>query len=260
MQFAANLSMLYGGLPVDKRFAAAAQDGFRAAEILQPYDESPQWYAQQLARHGLQLALVNIPVSADYPTGLAGRPDQVAAFRDSMHRAAEVCAATGCRSVHVLAGLRDSSLAFAEQQAALHDNLRWATTQYPSLALNLEALNATDVPGYFYHRPQDVIRELDALGLPAVGLQFDFYHVVKQGLDVRDSLDLSRRWLRHVQIAGAPERHEPDLDRDDLLPGLAILHEQGYRGFVGLEYRPRPDGDAGLAWLQPLRNRGWVRF
>ena len=60
-QFAANLSMLYPELPFMQRFAAAAQDGFKAVEYLFPYAYSKQELAQALHAHGLEQVLFNAP-------------------------------------------------------------------------------------------------------------------------------------------------------------------------------------------------------
>lgn len=253
MKLAANLTLLYSNLPVHERFAAAAKDGFRHVEILSPYDESPDWYAQQLQRHGLQLVLVNTPVmSPDHPVGVAAQPAERERFREAMHQVAAVCRATGCTAVHVMAGKRDPACSRETQSATLHDNLRWASRQYPDLTLQLEALNSLDVPGYFYSVPEQVAQELAVLNIPQAGMQFDFYHVVREGLSPAEQVERHFPWIRHVQIAGAPDRHEPDLARHDLMAGTRRLRALGYDAFMGLEYRPETTAGEGLAWIRPL--------
>lgn len=253
MKLAANLSLLYADLPVAERFAAAAADGFRHVEILAPYDESPEWYARELERHGLQLILINTPaVLPEYPFGMAAQPRAGQLFRDAMEQAAAVCWATGCRAVHVMAGKLDPRYSRQTQATSLHDNLRWASDAYPELVLQLEALNRADVPDYFYHLPEQVALELAAIDRAQVGMQYDFYHVVKEGLSPVEQLERFHSLIRHVQIAGAPARHEPDLQRDGLMPGIRRLLDGGYDGYMGLEYRPAKTAKDGLSWLQPL--------
>ena len=58
-RFAANLSMLYPELDFLDRFEAAAKDGFKAVEILFPYDWAPREIAARLNANGLQLVLLN---------------------------------------------------------------------------------------------------------------------------------------------------------------------------------------------------------
>ncbi len=262
MLLAANISLLYNSLSIDKSLNAAAQDGFSWIEILAPYEHAPQWYADQLAQTGLKLSLINTPgVQPEHPMGLAAQPDQVATFQKSMGQAAAVCEATGCRCVHVLAGWQREDYSVRQQRDVLLDNLRWAHERFPDLTLHLEGLNRYDVPNYFYYRPDQVADVLTALtGLP-VGMQFDFYHVVREGLAITSQL--ARHWAHvvHVQVAGAPARHEPDTSRDGMMEGFQALNELDYGGLVGLEYRPASGVAAdGLHWLEPLKQQGLVRF
>ncbi|MCH8857054.1 MAG: hypothetical protein IIA03_12630 [Proteobacteria bacterium] len=57
--------------------------------------------------------------------------------------------------------------------------------------------------------------------------------------------------LVHVQLAGVVFRHEPA--PQEYAAELALLEERGWPGAVGLEYRPRADTRAGLAWLKDAR-------
>ncbi len=47
-KFAANLGMLFTELPFEQRFAAAARNGFKAVELLFPYDHTPSDIAKWL--------------------------------------------------------------------------------------------------------------------------------------------------------------------------------------------------------------------
>ena len=61
--------------------------------------------------------------------------------------------------------------------------------------------------------------------------------------------------IGHMQIAGVPDRNEPDggeLNNRFLFEELDRL---GYDGFVGCEYRPRGETRAGLGWFAPYRAR-----
>src|SRR5690606_39406554 len=87
---AANLTLLYGQLPLEARFEAAARDGFRAVEILYPYDRSPAWYAARLREFELELALINTPVDADAaPVGRAAQCGETENFRNDFARSEE---------------------------------------------------------------------------------------------------------------------------------------------------------------------------
>jgi hydroxypyruvate isomerase len=60
--------------------------------------------------------------------------------------------------------------------------------------------------------------------------------------------------VAHVQIAGVPERHEPDVGEVHHPALFARLDALRYAGWVGCEYRPARGGpggtSAGLGWLR----------
>jgi hydroxypyruvate isomerase len=67
--------------------------------------------------------------------------------------------------------------------------------------------------------------------------------------------DLTRRlekligYIGHIQIAGVPERHEPDAGELNIVHLFDVLDELGYDGWVGCEYRPAGRTEDGLDWF-----------
>jgi hydroxypyruvate isomerase len=55
--------------------------------------------------------------------------------------------------------------------------------------------------------------------------------------------------VMHVHLSDNPGRHEPGTGAIRWREGLAWLRANGYRGHVGLEYRPRGATLAGLGFL-----------
>ena len=90
--------------------------------------------------------------------------------------------------------------------------------------------------------------------MPNVKVQMDLYHAQIVEGDLSTKL---RRWLSdisHIQIAGVPDRHEPDTGELNCYALFDLLDELGYKGWVGCEYRPRAGTLPGLVWLDKL---GW---
>jgi len=60
-KLAANLSWIYQEVPFLQRFGAAAAHGFKAVEILFPYEAPAADIAGELKKHKLTQALFNLP-------------------------------------------------------------------------------------------------------------------------------------------------------------------------------------------------------
>lgn len=250
MKLAANLSLLYPGLPLADRMTLAARDGFTGVEILFPYQLAPSALAQLLRSNGLELVLINTPPGENGEKGLACVPGQEPQFRQGFARALTVCEETGCRMIHVMAGMPPAQELPAACATTLRDNLRQAAAlaEKVGVTITLEALNRHDMPGYFYYLPEQVAAVIQAVAHPAVRLQFDLYHSQREGLNLEQELASVREHVQHVQFAGVDGRHEPDLTDERVLNTLRALARGGYAGWIGCEYIPRADTTNGLAW------------
>ncbi|RMX06032.1 hydroxypyruvate isomerase [Corticibacter populi] len=262
-RLAANLGFLYQEWPFEERFAAAAADGFKGVEYPVPYAHEPAWLAGQLRAHGLQQVLFNAPAggaSRDAVRraweggwrGTASLPGEQAAFRYGIDLALEYAQALDCPQIHVMSGINPGG-SDRDRLLWLH-NLAWAAERAAQqhVSLLIEAINHTDMPGYWLHTQQQAHAALIEIGHPGLGMQLDFYHCqMTEG----DALaQLRHYWpgglVRHTQIAGAPGRHEPDHGSLQWRELLAFLDAAGYQGWLGLEYRPRQGTRAGLGWLR----------
>jgi len=260
-QFAANLSMLYPEHPFLDRFVAAARDGFQAVEYLFPYAFKTDDIAARLKANGLQQVLFNAP-PGDWDAGergLACLPGRDSEFRDGVHQALAYAQALACPRVHIMAGLVPAG---TDRQALMPTylaNLRWACAQAAPLGIDLliEPINTRDIPGFFLNRQDHAHEVLASVGAANLKVQMDLHHCqIVEGdvaMKLRQYLPTGR--VGHVQIAGVPQRHEPDLGELNYPYLFSVLDELGYSGWVGCEYRPaagmQPGGtSAGLGWLK----------
>jgi 2-dehydrotetronate isomerase len=262
-RFAANLSMLYPELGFLDRFAAAAADGFAAVEYLFPYAHEPKVLAACLAEHGLQQVLFNGP-PGDWEhgeRGLAGLPGREDEFRRSIDRALSYAEALSCPRVHVMEGLAPAGVERARLLATYQTNLAWAVQQAASAkrTLLIEPINTRDIPGYLLNRQDEAHRLVQEIGSANLQVQMDLYHCqIVEGdvaMKLRHYLPTGR--VGHLQIAGVPERHEPDIGELNHAYLFGVIDEVsascGWNGWIGCEYRPRrgaqPGGtSAGLGW------------
>ena len=254
-RLAANLSYLFTERPFLDRFEAAARWGFRAIEHQFPYTEAPESaIRKRLHAHDLQVVLFNLPPGDEGERGLGGLPGREAEFREGLDLALRYCRATGCPRLHAMWGVPDEETSLVESRATFVANLREAAPRAAEAGVTLlvEPLNPRDNPGYPLNRQADAHALVAEVGAPNVKVQFDLYHCQIVEGDVAPKLD---RWVGgpdsnvgHIQIAGPPDRLEPDageLNYAWLLPRIDAL---GYAGWVGCEYRPAAGTEEGLAW------------
>ena len=272
-KFAANLSMLYNELSFLDRFEAAARDGFLGVECLFPYAWPAQEMAARLRDNGLRQVLLNAPPGgtdaassvAAWDSALRGTAcvlGREAEFRQGVEMALAYAETLDCPRIHLMAGLVPTGVERDAVRATYVANLRWAAAQAAQAGRGvlIEPINARDMPRYFLNR-QDHAHEIVAeVGAPNLQVQMDLYHCQIVEGDVATKLRqyLPTGRVGHIQIAGVPERHEPDSGElnDRYLLGVldTVAAQCGWDGWVGCEYRPRrgavPGGTSdGLGWM-----------
>jgi len=261
-QFAANLSMLYNDVDFLDRFAAAAADGFTAVEYLFPYAYASEELAARLKAHGLRQVLFNAPPGnwEAGERGIACLPGREAEFRDGLGQALAYAKALDCPRVHVMAGLVPAGHDTAKVRATYVANLRHAAGEAAKLGVDLliEPINGRDMPGFFLSRQDQAHALLAEIDAPNVKVQMDLYHaqIVEGDLAMKLRHYLPTGRVGHLQIAGVPERHEPDVGELNYSYLFRLLDELGYAGWIGCEYRPArgaaPHATSdGLGWLKP---------
>ncbi|WP_273285906.1 2-oxo-tetronate isomerase [Reinekea forsetii] len=255
-KLAANLSMLFTEVDFMDRFQAASAAGFDAVEYLFPYAFSAQDIRAQLQKHGLVQALFNAPPGdwAAGERGIACIPGREEEFRAGIATALEYAKILGNTRLHVMAGLMPDNIDQALATETYVSNLRYAAQQVKEAGLTIlvEPINDIDMPGYFVNYQEDGAALIDEIDEPNVRLQFDFYHCQMMQGNVLSTFRKLRAYVDHVQIAGVPNRHEPDVGELNYRYLLAELDKDGYAGFVGCEYKPLAGTVDGLHWINKL--------
>jgi hydroxypyruvate isomerase len=204
-KLAANLSWIYQEVPFLQRFGAAAAHGFKAVEILFPYEAPAAEIAAELKKHKLTQALFNLPPGdwSKGERGVAALPGREAEFAAALDKALDYAKVLECRTLHVMSGM----IAPGADTKAMHR----------TFVSNLK-------------------------------LQLDLYHLQVTEGDLQKRTERLFPITAHVQIAGNPDRNEPDIGEVNHLYLLDVLDRLGYQGYVGLEYKPKTTTGAGLGW------------
>lgn len=254
-KFAANLSTQFNEVPFTERFAAAAQAGFRAVEFLFPYDYPAEQLKQLLEENQLQLVLFNTAPGnvAAGEWGVSAIPGREAEARADIDRALDYALALSCPQVHIMAATVPPGADREAYCATFISNMRYAAERFAPHGINLliEALNPATKPNYLYASQYQTLEMVERIDRPGIFTQLDLFHAqLVDGNLSRLIRDYAGRY-RHIQIASAPERHEPDEGEINYPWLFRLLDEVGYDGWIGCEYIPRGNTQDGLGWFTP---------
>jgi 2-dehydrotetronate isomerase len=251
-RFAANISTMFTGAPFAERIQAAAAAGFAAVECQFPYEVEAGELEARLDQAGIDLVLLNTPPGdfAAGERGLAALPGREAEFRAGLDRALEYASRLGCPQIHVMAGVRPDGVDRDACLAVYRANLRIAadTCGRAGKVALIEPINTRDIPGYLLNTPAEGAALIAEVGSDSLGLQFDFYHTQIMTGDLARSFERHLPLIGHVQIAGVPERHEPDTGEVNYPYLFDLIDRLGYAGWVGCEYFPAAGAEEGLGW------------
>jgi 2-dehydrotetronate isomerase len=251
-RFNANLSWLFQDRPFLERFAAAANSGFKGIEILFPYDQPAATIRSALQSNGQEMVLINAPPgnfnAGD--RGLAALPGREKEFRQTFDQALSYAEVLQCKRIHVMSGVIGQSDR-TEAQATFLSNLEYVLDKIEDseLTILIEPINTRDIPGYFLTTVEQADGILQKLSHPALKIQFDWYHGQIMGGDLARRTEKFFPKVGHFQLAGVPDRAEPNLGEINFPFLFQLVDRLQYDGWIGCEYRPKGSTEEGLAWM-----------
>ena len=259
-KLAANLSTMFCEVPFLERFERAARAGFSAVEFQFPYKFSASDVAGELKRNRLEIVLFNMPPGdlAAGERGHASLPEARERFAESIGIALDYALKIGCRQLHCMAGVLSGDASMDEREDTFVDNLLHAARVLAPHGIRalIEPLNPYDTPNYFLTSVDQAAGIVRRVGSDQVRIQYDLYHQSRTRGELLATFDRHRELIAHIQIAGNPGRHEPDAGEIDYRFVLQALEARGYAGFVGCEYTPAGETDAGLGWAREWLEAG----
>jgi hydroxypyruvate isomerase len=151
-----------------------------------------------------------------------------------------------------MAGLVPDGHDRAEAERTYVANLRYAAERLASEGVTaiIEPINNRDIPGYFLNTTTQAMGIIERVAHPNLQLQLDLYHVQIMEGDLAHRIRALAGRYPHIQIAGNPGRHEPDIGEINYPFLFDLLDEIGYAGWIGCEYRPKGETRAGLGWAR----------
>jgi hydroxypyruvate isomerase len=263
--YTVNCSILFTELPLLERPRAARAAGFDAVEFWWPFDSPTpadadvDAFTGAIQEAGVRLSGLNF-AAGDMPggdRGILSDPAMTAAFRDNVDIAVGIAETVGTRAFNALYGNRGENVSPAAQDEVASANLAFAAAAAQRIGAIVLIEPVSGAPRYPIRTAADAVGVIDRVhgehGTSNLRLLADLYHLAVNADDVRAAIrDYSDR-IGHVQIADAPGRGEPGTGELPLGSYLDDLLAAGYRGHIGLEYKPTRSDT--FDWL-PRAERG----
>ena len=238
-----NVEFLFADASADfsERVAIAAAAGVRAIEFWGWRDKDVDGLERVLRAGDVRVtAMVVDPI-----VSMVCEPDQfVTAVRETAGVAGRLRAST----IIIASGARDESATAPEQFDLTVDALRVALpyAEASGVTLAIEGVNRFDHPTALVTHLHHALSIVEAVGSTALGVVVDFYHASRMNEPVAETIGERVGLIRHMQLAGLPERDEPAADCTPYLETVRAFRKGGYDGPIGLEYRPQLE--SGASW------------
>jgi hydroxypyruvate isomerase len=261
LPYEVNCSLLFTELPLLERPEAAKSAGFDGVEFWWPFaeavpaDKDVDAFVRAVRDAGVQLVGLNF-FAGDMPggdRGLVSWPARAQEFRDNVNVVVGIGGQLGCRAFNALYGNRVDDAAPTEQGEVAVENLALAARTVARIngTVLLEPVSGAD--RYPLLTAADALAVIDrvreASGAENLCLLADLYHLAVNGDDIDKVIADHAGRVAHVQIADAPGRNEPGTGTLPLERQLSDLEAAGYRGWIGLEYKPAGTTLDSFGWL-----------
>jgi len=244
------VEMLYRELPFVERLRAVEQAGCPAYEFWRLAGKDLDSIVAEQQRLGL--------ICAGLLGGEDGRiadPSSRDRYLASLERAVAAARKLGAKSLIVTSGDRIPDLSPSAQYTSMVEALKESLpiVEPRGITLVLEPLNSlVDHRGIFLDRSADGFRIIDEVNSPNVKLLYDIYHMQVMEGNLIATIQANLDQIGHLHVADVPGRHEPGTGEINYRNVFRAISEAGYRGFVGLEFRPSVDSAAALAAVRNL--------
>jgi len=218
----------------NERVSIAAAAGVRAIEFWGWRNKDVDGLERVLRANDVRVtAMVVDPI-----VSMVCEPQQFAA---AIRETVVVAGRLGASTIIVASGARDEAASAADQcdraVAALRSALPFAEASGVTLAL--EGVNTFDHPTMYVNRLDTALSLVEAVGSTALGVVVDFYHASRMNELVAETIGDRVALIRHVQLAGLPNRDEPSAGSAPYLDTVRAFRSGGYDAPIGLEYRPQ---------------------
>jgi hydroxypyruvate isomerase len=237
-RFAVNVEMWWRDLPFLERVRKAAEFGYPAFEFW-PWQSKD---LDALASITRQLGIAVAQFTAwGFRPGL-NHPDNHDAFVEAIRAGCEVAKKLDCKLMTVVGGDDQPGMTQQEMHKHIIAGLKRGApiAEDNDITLILGPMNIrVDHKGHCLYGSEPAVRICEAVASTHVKINWDLYHMQLSEGDLCGHLRDGFAWVGYLQLADTPGRNEPGTGEIHYSRVLKEAYDLGYRGYVGLECRPK---------------------
>ena len=237
-RFAVNIEMWFARLPFLRRIEAAAALGFPAVEFWPLEGKDIDAVADKTAELKIEVAQFT---AWGFRPGL-NNPRNHPKFVKAIETSCKAAKKLGCKLMTVVGGDDQPGMSQEEMHENIIAGLKLAApiAEEHGVVMILEPMNIrVDHKGHCLYGSPPAIRICEEVASPSVKINWDLYHMQITEGDLCGRLRDGWKQVGYLQLADHPGRNEPGTGEVHYNRVLKAAHDLGYRGFVGLECRPR---------------------
>jgi len=174
------------------------------------------------------------------------REEYITGLRESI----EVAQQLDCKRLITQVGNEIPGMSRKVQRQHLIEGLKACVPllEQSGITLLMEPLNIkVDHKGYFLYRSDEAFEIIAEVESNHVKILYDIYHQQITEGDLINTITQNLDKIGHFHAAGHPGRHELGNGEINYKAVFEAIRKAGYDGYVGLEYFPLSDPEAGIA-------------
>ena len=253
VRFSVCIDMIMTEIPFLERMERIARLGYPAFEFWEWKSKDVEAIARKKDELGLEVATIMGSGWKHMNTEEARK-----GFVEEIRKSIVTAKRLGSKTMIVTTGLEDKSIPREQQRAGYVSALKAAApyVEEAQLLMVLEPLNTTvDHPFYYLTTAKEGLQIIDEVASPSVRLLFDIYHhQIMEGNIIQD-IKKSIAKIAHFHVADVPGRHEPGTGEINYANVFRAIDESGYKGFVGLEFKPSRNAEEALKEVLKIGSR-----
>lgn len=250
VKFSVCIEMIFRDLPFLDRIDAVAEAGYSAFEFWGWRTKDLTGILQRKRKYGLDVSIFGVD-----PTGHLVDPTVKNEFIKGVKTSVETAHKLECPTLLVTVGNELEGVPRKKQHESIVEGLREASkiAEKAGVTLALEPLNVlVDHKGYYLYSSAEGFEILREVNSSNVKLLYDIYHQQITEGNLIDTVTKNIGSIAHFHVGDVPGRHEPGTGEINYANVFKKIDEAGYRGYVGLEFRPLKDPKEALEKVKKL--------